>query len=203
MDLYPELADLSLDELVARLRSGGNYDDYYEAVVERIAASGRPGIDCLYAELDRKQLPQALAVIDGLFQVSGTDPIFGARMRELLREHESDLLAEAIVALGYLGAADVQGEVLGFLDHESPTVRSAVLQYVRRNSGESAKPILIRALSDRHALVRESAVDELGDLGAVDAITDLTPLVEDSNEAVRQAARTAVASLTELAAAGR
>ncbi|WP_336081211.1 HEAT repeat domain-containing protein [Nocardia sp. SSK8] len=203
MNLYPELAGLSLDELVKCLRGSGGYDDYYEEVVDHIAAFGSAGINCLLAELDRRQHPQALAVIDKLFRVDSSNPIFGAELRALLEDREPELVAEAIVALGFLGAEDVRHKVLASVDHPSPEVRSAVLQYARRICGESAAAILIAALSDRSDLVRESAIDELDDLGAVGAITHLRPLVEDSAETVRQAARTAIANLTELAAQER
>jgi HEAT repeat protein len=56
--------------------------------------------------------------------------------------------------------------------------------------------MLIHALSDQEFIVRENAIDELGELGQPEAIPYLQPLLNDEHPDVRQAAETAIEVLT-------
>jgi HEAT repeat protein len=55
-----------------------------------------------------------------------------------------------------------------------------------------ALPLLVAACNDSDCRVRESAVDELDHISAVDAVSTIQTLLNDRHHAVRQAAQTAL-----------
>jgi HEAT repeat protein len=55
-----------------------------------------------------------------------------------------------------------------------------------------ALPLIVAACNDSDCRVRESAVDELDHISAVDAVSTIQTLLNDRHHAVRQAAQTAL-----------
>jgi HEAT repeat protein len=82
-------------------------------------------------------------------------------------------------------------------EHPSPYVVGSVLRFLSRNHPDRARPILLEALGSGEPVVRQNAVDEIDELGYAAALPRLRRLLEDPDEDVRQAARTAVANLEE------
>ena len=74
-------------------------------------------------------------------------------------------------------------------------VATALATVLARSAPDMATKPLLVALQDRHFVVRESAVDALADLGLVDALPAIRPLLHDPHPHVRQAAQTAVEHL--------
>ena len=87
--------------------------------------------------------------------------------------------------------------VLQVRQHPSPSVRARVLEFLRQLDPEAARSALLAALHDPDYIVRETAVDELDDLGAVEALTALQPLLADPHPHVRQATEGALRRLNE------
>ena len=114
-----------------------------------------------------------------------------------LNHSDSMIVAEAIDGLNHLGVVDFKDRVMALRNHSSPFVRGSVLRYAANLLPEQAFSLLIQALRDSDFIVRENAVDELGELGRVEAIPYLEVLVNDANPNVRQAVETAIHHLQE------
>jgi HEAT repeat protein len=71
-------------------------------------------------------------------------------------------------------------------------VRAAAIRALGR-TGPGAVTALVTLLTDRHAKVREGAIDALGAIGGVAAATALVSALEDDRSSVRQAAAAALA----------
>jgi len=197
MGYYIELAALSLDELERCLERDGDYDDYYEEVVQHIVAQGALGLSYLRsvvqeARLDVPQLRAALWVL-GL-QEEGS--WYREKLQTLLHDSRELIVAEAVDSLARIKARDLRKKILQLYTHPSPYVRGSVLRYVSKLFPNDAPPMLIVALKDPHYIIRENAIDELDDLEYYQALSDIRPFLHDQHEDVRQAAETAVENLT-------
>ncbi|MBA2285554.1 MAG: HEAT repeat domain-containing protein [Ktedonobacteraceae bacterium] len=194
-----ELKSLNLDELEQQFDRDGNYDDYYEEVAEQIVAHGEPGLVYLRriveeACIDEPQLCAAIWVLS--LQPEG--PWYREKLRTLLQDSRGQVVASAVGGLARISARDLSETVLRLQTHPSPYARAGVLVYMSRLFPNEAPPLLIAALKDAHPIVRESAIDELDDLGYYQALPAIRPLLYDQPDPVRQAARTAVKNLTVL-----
>jgi HEAT repeat protein len=92
---------------------------------------------------------------------------------------------------------DIGEQVMALLHHPDPYVKGSVLRYLSQLCPEKAIAELLDALNDSHFIVRERAVDELGELSAAETIPFIRPLLNDPHPHVRQAARTAIDNLSE------
>ncbi|MGH9172988.1 MAG: HEAT repeat domain-containing protein [Vicinamibacterales bacterium] len=203
MGIYPELNNLSLDELLSRLRGAppdgpGYADAFYLEVADVIAQHGRSGANALRAMIPVADAKRLRAILYGL----ATSENDGADVRHLLGSYLTDrrslVAAEAIDGLTRLGAREYADRVLKLRDHASPYVRAAVLRFVRRVGLEGAKPLLIAALGDQHPVVRSSAIDELDALGDADLLPLLRTMTADEHPNVRDAACMAIENLESL-----
>lgn len=209
MSLYPELDNLNLDELIARLQSpspeGEEYAaGYYFEVTLEIRKRGKTGNVFLMKQLDQVEPERLRAVIFALsfpyekarsrMQPHGEQDQDELRKRlcMFLADDRQFIVAEAIDGLQWIGEEAAIDQVLALREHPSPYVRGGVLRYLARLYPDQALSHLIEALQDAHYIVRENAVDELGDLFAVQAILHLRPLLTDPHPHVRQATQTAL-----------
>lgn len=201
MGFYTELENLDVDELKLRFERKEEEDEYgaiyYEEIVKHLLTQGIEGISYLKriveeAQIDVPQLRAAICMLS--FEPQG--PWYRKKLQALLQDSREFIVAEAIDSLASTQARDLSEDILRLLAHPSPYVRGSVLRYMRKLFPKTAAPMLLAALKDAHPLVRENAIDELGDLGYYQAIPAIRPLLYHQPEPVRQAARTAVKNLT-------
>lgn len=199
MSFYPELDGLSLTELLKRFRGvpppGEQPSLWYQEVCARISEFGPEGLEILTRELETSDESRLRGLLFALGRSRVEDPMLRSRLRSYLADERPMVIAEAIDALHGQQAVTELPVVLALRGHASPYVRGAVLRFARYASPETARSLLIEALNDPEYIVRENALDELGELGAVDSIPHLYPALADSHPDVRQAAETAIAML--------
>jgi HEAT repeat protein len=212
MPLFPELSARSLEELLRLFDSGLEPADavedeerplWLDEVATQVAAQGEAGLNALLQRLPAADEPHARALLLGLsFVPEGVRQKNRTRLEGVLLSFLADsrpaVVAQAVDALSDLGFAQAGERVLALLNHPAPEVVGSALRFLARQRPEQARPVLLRSLESSQALVRENAVDELDDLGAVEALPMLRRLLNDEDEDVRQAARTAVRNLEEL-----
>lgn len=197
MGYYTELENLNLDELKQRLERNGNYDDYYEEVVEHIVAQGADGLSYLkrVVEEARIDVPQLCAAI-WILSLQPEEPWYREKLHTFLQDSRERVVMCAVDALATIGARDISEEILRLRTYPSPYARASVLRYMSKLFPNEAPPLLIEALKDPHFIVREEAIDQLDDLNYYQALPDIRPFLYDQPADVRQAARTAVKNLT-------
>jgi HEAT repeat protein len=212
MPLFPELSDKSPEELLRAFDSGpGPTDDveeeeilpWLDEVARFVAEKGEAGLNALLQRLLGADEAHARAILGSLaFLPKDVRDKHRPRLEGLVRSFLADprpaVLAEAVDALRYLDGAGAENAVRPLLEHASPEVVGSALRFFAHHRPAEARPLLLRALQSPEPLVRENAVDELDDLGCVEALPQLRGLVDDEDENVRQAARTAVSNLEEL-----
>lgn len=207
MPVFFELDKLPLQALLEQFSSEcpgrvdpSEKDLWFQEVAVRIARAGSEGVSFLLGSipnLDRIRLRAVLLALSFIPKA-----VAEARLEELkgvlvrfLAANDPELILEAIESLNHLGAVDVTREVLPLLAHPSPYVVGSALRYLSRHHPELAKPALLGALKSNEPIVRQSAIDELDDLGCSEAVPYIRSLLEDEDMDVRQAARTALANL--------
>lgn len=200
MGPYPELENLTLDELIAAFNEPPPEGDdsavaYYSELAWLISQQGEPGIQFLRQQLPHADEARLLAILPALANSHEVS-------KELLQSYLSDshpmVVAEAVRLLAMFNDSEITRQVLALRDHTSPYVRGSVLFYLSRVKSDEAYSMLIEALGDSHFIVREFAVDELDNLGKTEAIPCLKPLLNDTEPDVRQAAQTAIENLEAL-----
>ncbi len=202
--MYPELDNLSLPELVERFwdRRPDEEDDgdgviYYSEVTLRMMKYGQEGIEFLLDTAHHCNLGQLRSILLALsFPPYIDDPRIDHLVETCLDAPHPIIIADAVRALASRGKAELVNRVLSFQNHSCEYVRGSVLYFMRKFYPQQALPLLLDALHDPHYIVRESAIDELDDLGDVTAIPAIEPLLTDPEGDVRQAARTAIENLT-------
>src|SRR5258707_14386289 len=93
-----------------------------------------------------------------------------------LNDSDPLIIAEAVEGLRHLGAKDFLNQISELSNHHSPVVRASVLRYKAKLWPEQAFQMLIQAVSDGDFIVRESAIDELAELGRPEAIPHIQPI---------------------------
>jgi len=202
MSVYPELDELSLPELIQRflgppLNGKTSATAYYMEVAARIGEQGNDGMRFLKEQVDRvaDDEPRLRAVMLGLMTPGLTDPWVERFLLARLGDRRPAIVMEAIVDLTALQTLAAHDQMRALAAHRSPYVRGAVLRYLGALFPMEAKPLLLAGLTDRHFVVRESAVDALDEMNAVDTIDAIRPLRNDAHPHVRQAAEWAVEHL--------
>ncbi|MBD2185882.1 HEAT repeat domain-containing protein [Planktothrix sp. FACHB-1355] len=204
MSFYPELDRLNLEELIDRFRQnppeGEEYAVvYYQELASIIAVKGKAGIDFLLRQTKETYPPRWQAILFALSQSPLDYPSVRNLLFSYLENEQPMIVAEAIDSLCRIEEKDAVDRVLTLFKHPSPYVRGSVLRYITRLYPDKALPLLIEAFKDQDFIVRENAADEVGELGAVEAIPYLRRILEDVNPDVRQAAQTAIAMLESIA----
>jgi HEAT repeat protein len=187
------VADKSLSELECLFACEIDDDDFYDVIAYNIS---QVAPDYLLQHMDQYLGPRLRGAVFGLGLSPTRTLAQKERLVSLLGHAEPLIIAEAIAALKNSDRKEYWSVVAPMSRHESPLVRGAVLRYARHAlTSHQAYLFLVAGLSDPDPTVRASAIDELGDLGDKEAITHIRPLLRDSDEDVRQAARTAINGL--------
>jgi HEAT repeat protein len=212
MPLFPELAARPLEDLTRAFASGPAPADsvpeeevplWLDEVAVALAARGQEGLDALLQRLpatDEPRLRAALLALSFLPEEVKEKNRAGLEglLLPLLQDPRPDVVAAAVDALTEVGGEAAGERVLPLLEHPAAEVVSSALRFLARRAPlEVSKPALLRALESPESLVRENAADELDDLGCVEALPRLRRLLDDEDEDVRQAARTAVSHLED------
>jgi hypothetical protein len=213
MSIFPELDNLNLEQLAVCFRNVPPSEEGYEAsylyeVAFRIRQQGQPGNSFLWDELGNAGETELRALLSALTIPSGVErgihplePVMASRLEQKLILYLSDkrasVVAESIRSLTSLKQTTVLERVLPLETHQSPYVRSSVLDYLIKLFPELAIPRLLESLDDPHFIVRETAVDGLDELEVIEAIPLLRKLLADEHPDVRQAAQTALNNLQE------
>jgi HEAT repeat protein len=191
------IADKSLPELECLFSCEIDDDDDFYAVVAYNISQLDP--DYLLRHMDQYGGSRLRGAVFGLGLSPTRNRAQEARLVALLGHTEPLIVAEAIAALKNSDHKEYWSVIVPMFRHESPVVRGAVLRYARHAlANDQAYSFLVAGLDDPDSTVRESAIDELGDLGNKEAVTRIRPLLKDSDEDVRQAARTAINGLLRL-----
>src|SRR5690242_13559390 len=149
MGYYTELEALSLSELEQQLKRDGDYDDYYEEVVQHIAAQGAAGESYLKNVVEEAQMdvPQLRAAI-WMLASQEEGPWYREKLQTFLHDSRELIVAEAVDSLTYIKAHDLRETILPLLTHPSPYVKGSVLRYMSKLFPQEAPPMLIKALQD-------------------------------------------------------
>lgn len=203
MTLFPELDNLDLAGLIESFTGdpldGPEYGrTYYDEVAYQIGQQGDEGLNYLWDRQGQVDADRQGAI---LLALSTLELRLDRPVEELLRSNlDSEhplVVADAIDGLQYRGidTPEVRAQVLVHDDHPSKWVRAAVLRYLSRLFPDEARPILVEALQDLEPLIRENAIDELDDMGAVEFIPEIESLLNDLHPNVREAAAIALDNL--------
>lgn len=106
---------------------------------------------------------------------------------QFLENDDPLVIAESIDALSSSEKIN-WSDFESFLNHKSPYVRGAALRFAKVKLGKGAKPLLIKALKDPDPIVKQNGIDEIENLLDYSEINLITPLLNDDDEYVRQAA---------------
>ncbi len=199
MSMYPEFDNLTLEALIARFNNPPAQDEdaftYFSELSFLMADKGTDGIRFLQSAIDQADTEHLAAILAGLSSVPSSSAALKARVIAYLNDSRPFVISEAITWLSRQNVKDALDRVLTLQYHVDPYVRARVLDYICRLFPERAYVPLIQALDDPHYIVRESAVDNLDELNAVEAIPRLRLLIADPHPHVRQAVETALEHL--------
>jgi HEAT repeat protein len=197
LDLTALTALFRQPPMQAFLSDYGNDVLYYSELAYQIGAHGGPGIHFLREGLDSWDALQLGGAIGALSKPLRRDVRFRTFLYGRLSDRRPLIVMEAIDDLRFRRDHKALQEISQLLRHSSPYVRAAVLRYLRGHDSLNAYPILIEALHDPSHIVRSQAADSLDELGKMEAMPHLLPLLADSHPHVRQAVRTATENLKE------
>ncbi len=132
--------------------------------------------------------------------VAGKTSAIGDLEPLLLRDGEWTVRRAAAQAMGAIAAPECVGPLLGAVKEAdglrdaagAAAVREAAVAALGR-IGPAGVPRLLEALADKHARVRECAIEGLGAAGGPQAAAGLIHALSDDRSAVRQAAAPALA----------
>ncbi|MBW4550297.1 MAG: HEAT repeat domain-containing protein [Aphanocapsa sp. GSE-SYN-MK-11-07L] len=202
MSAYPELDQLGLKELIARWHQpaidGEAYAaSYYQEIVDLIRQQGEAGVKFLLAEVPTANLQKLAAILCLLPPVSNRK-LINQIWTNFLKDDRPEIVASAIDGLRHQHIWQVRDQVFALSKHPAPCVRGSVLRYMSQYDPKIASVMLVEALDDPDYTVRENALDELDQLGAVEAIPLIRSLLTDSHPDVQKAAETALENLAQL-----
>lgn len=188
------VADKTLEELVSLFGCDISDDqDFYDVLAYNIVVAD-PGY--FHERLGLYRGARLQGAVFGL----GCSDLRDERQRDALRafcRHEDPrVVARVIDALKDSERSDEWPGISPLASDASALVRGAVARFAAFALPPSeAFSFLTRILADPDALVRQNAVDELGELGDVQAVDFLRALLRDPDEDVRVAAATAINNL--------
>ena len=96
---------------------------------------------------------------------------------------------------GCPGVEWLENELAELSDDKDPRVRKAAVQSLARVGGHTAEQVALRLLRDAAPFVRAHAARALGELDCLDAATQISELLGDSDWWVRNAAKQALESI--------
>lgn len=189
------IADKTIEELV-RLFSCDieNDDDFYDVIAYNIAQADP---DYLLEHLPDYQGPRLRGAVFGLGLSPRRNMRQGEALQSLLTHSDPTVAAEAIDALRHAEQTNAWPSVAPLLYHNTPLVKGAVARFARSALPlDQAFALLTGLLRDSDPIVRQSAIDELAILGDQRAVDLIRAYSRDVDEDVRQAALTALNSLS-------
>ena len=190
--------DKSLSELVSLfLCEIENDNDFYDVLAYNISQISP---DYLTTHLYEYSGSRLRAAVFGIGWSPKKDDKKRNLLLSLLNHAEPLVIARAVDALRSSGYDNIWSSIEPLLGYESPHVIGAALRYARfALPPENALKILKYALSNTDSIVRQNALDELGDLGDIRALDFIRPYCEDSDPCVKQAAKTACETILDIA----
>ena len=198
MSFYPDLDNLSLDELIQRFRGPPPDAEesaiYYGEVAVCIQRFGEPGLGFLLDE--RAAIEQdedrLRALLLGLTYERRDDTGVRALLLGYLGDPRPLIVMDAIDGLRYWRVSESRELVRALAQHPSPYVRGGVVRYMAAVFPNEATPLLLDALHDEHHVVRESAIDAIDDEDLTALLPAVRPLLDDPHPHVRGAAQWAL-----------
>ncbi len=197
MSYYPELDALSLSQLKKEWESqpieGTEYalSFYDEIAFILVQKFDQEGISFLLEQLDIASVEQLASILRFL-------PLPVGLVESYLSNSSPLIISRAIEQLGERNEKKFIDDILQLYQHKDSWVRSSVLRAMSQLNPDEAVALLIEALHDSSPLVRQSAIDELDELEATDAVPDISKLLGDPDEDVRIAAKTALSNLSNV-----
>jgi HEAT repeat protein len=184
--LQDEEADIELRWFTARILGAFDAPEVVNALVELLKDSESEDLSSMAAEALTKLGASAISALT-----------------ELLVEEDSRLLA--VRSLAQIRRSETIAPLLRVVDDPQVAVRATAIEALSSFHDPQIPPILIRALRDTAAPIRQVAVTGLGFrgdlLGELDLIQHIQPLLWDLNVAVCQQAALALGRLKTEAAA--
>ncbi|MBP6012434.1 MAG: HEAT repeat domain-containing protein [Alphaproteobacteria bacterium] len=183
--LQPDTARVALDEIKAAAMSGdaearGRAMQALLVLVRHDPDAHQEAISIFKGALDHEHTPlAAISAARGIAHILG--PAEGRRAWEQLLDHPREELA---VAAAFLIDGSMADALLGALDrHSRPLVQIAAMRALGRLKHAPAILPLVQRLSE--PALCPHAIEALADLGDVNAITHLRPLLDDKSNAWR------------------
>lgn len=205
MGLYPELNNLSLEQLIVRFWQEDPFRGKYmypQMVAQHIRDRGAAGNRFLISALESVQNDEErlVAVLNALtippykpelIQTlsAAQQGVFMDKLLSLLDDSRGHVVAAAIDGLWLQGEKRVVGQIVSLLDHPFEFVRWNALRYINRLYPELSLPYLAEASKDESHIVREGAAWELGHSRKREAIPYLKSLLNDPEPWVREVAQ--------------
>lgn len=173
---------------------------WLQEVALLIAQTGPKGVEFLLSRVPGADEPRLLAIFLALTLVeknlsSHQRTTLCDLARRFLTDDRALVVAEAVDTLSRLQCSAVTESVSSLLTHPSPYVVGSALRFFAHREPEKAVPLLEKALTAEEPIVRENAVDELDEMNYTPALAQIKQLLQDPDDDVRQAARSAVAHL--------
>ncbi len=153
---------------------------------------GQSGVLRLYDQLPHANTAQLVGIMFALTHPHAGAPLAEDSLLAWLDDARDSVVAEAIDGLSRSGYLDQAERVLQLKNHPSHWVRGSVVRFASQLAAEQAQPLWLAALDDPHFVVRENAVDEIGDHPFRQALSHLQALLDDEHPDVREATRTAI-----------
>jgi HEAT repeat protein len=209
MSAFPRLNKYEPTELLSLFMGHGALEEpedeqelWMQEAAIRIARAGTWGVNFLLAFIPYADEARLRAILLALtFVGKKLSALKRAAVCELARKLLTDerplVVAEAVDTLARFGCLEATKSVTALLRHQSPYVVGSGLRFFARCAPGRAVPLLEKALKSGEPIVRQNAVDELDDLNYKPALEKIRRLLQDPDEDVRQAARTAVAHLED------
>jgi HEAT repeat protein len=144
------------------------------SVVDLASPRGRQAVD----EIARVHALRADGDVVGLIHMLDSD-VRGRSKNSIVRDH-------AAVALGRMGDPRAIPYLMDMRDDPEEMVRFGVIQALGRLKASEAEGFLLETMNDQNQsqLLRESAADALGRIGAVDAIPALWTILDSDPDRV-------------------
>ncbi len=172
-------------------------------ILTRIGPPAVDAVPALQARLDDDDANVRAVSAKALAAIKPTDPDVIKSLAGKLRGADRDFVIRPLSAAGAAARAAVPDLTAIARDASLPPLtRWEAIRTLGKIGPDSkpAVPVLVAALTDADAFVREHAAESLGEIGAAEAIPDLTRILADPSPRVR---RDAVRSLGQFGAAAK